>query len=154
VTTMLSLTSLGISFALAKKAAFGALGANLPLMIDPGSLAAIFALMLPVALFFSATMLAIGSFSRTTKEANSYLQPLLMVCIMPALASAIPGLELSNWLALVPVVNVSLASKEILSGTYHWNHLALIFGSTCVYAAAALSAAVALFKRESVLFRT
>jgi sodium transport system permease protein len=44
-------------------------------------------------------------------------------------------------------------SKEILSGTYHWSYILLIFGSTSVYAAAALAAAVALFKRESVLFR-
>jgi ABC-type Na+ transport system ATPase subunit NatA len=51
-------------------------------------------------------------------------------------------------LALVPVVNISLVAKEILSGTYHWSYILLIFGSTSVYAAA-----VALFKRESVLFR-
>jgi sodium transport system permease protein len=31
--------------------------------------------------------------------------------------------------------------------------LALIFGSTCLYAAAALALAVRMFKRESVLFR-
>ena len=64
------------------------------------------------------------------------------------------GVELNSRLALIPVLNVSLVSKEILSGTYHWNHIALIFGSTCFYAAVALTAAVAMFKRESVLFRT
>jgi sodium transport system permease protein len=39
-------------------------------------------------------------------------------------------------------------------GTYHWNYIALIFISSCVYAAAALSIAVKLFEREDVLFRT
>jgi sodium transport system permease protein len=110
-------------------------------------------MMLPVALFFSATMLAIALFSRSTKEAQSYLQPLLVITIMPAVASLLPGVELSSRLALVPVVNVSLVSKEILSGTYHWSYILMIFGSTSVYAAAALAAAVAMFKRESVLFR-
>jgi sodium transport system permease protein len=156
VTTMLSLLSMGASFALLKKLALGG-QTGLPfsfLTIDVASLAAVFGMMLPMAVFFSATMLAIALFSRTTKEAHSYLQPLLIVIIMPAVASLLPGVELNSGLALIPVVNVSLVSKEILSGTYHWNYIVLIFASTCVYAAVALAAAVALFKRESVLFRT
>jgi len=153
-TTLLSLSSMGVSFALVKKLAAGvAKSGALPLTIDPASLAAVFAMMLPMALLFSAAMLAIALFSRSSKEAHSYLQPLLIVTIMPAVASLLPGVELNHWLALIPVLNVSLACKEILSGTYHWNYIALIFGSTCVYAAGALAAAVALFKRESVLFR-
>ena len=156
VTTLLSLSSLGASFALAKRLLFREMGRGLPfpLTMDLASLAAVFVMMLPVALFFSATMLAIALFSRSTKEAQSYLQPLLIAAILPAVASLLPGVELNSRLALVPVVNVSLVSKEILSGTYHWNYILLIFGSTCVYAAAALAAAVAMFKRESVLFRT
>jgi hypothetical protein len=78
----------------------------------------------------------------------------LIVVIIPAVASVLPGVELNYRLALIPVLNVSLVSKEVLSGTFHWHYIALIFGSTCVYAAAALAVAVALFKRESVLFRT
>ena len=156
VTTLLSLFSMGVSFALTKRLAHSGAGGGLPLTltIDPSSLAAVFAMMLPMALFFSATMLAIALFSRSTKEAHSYLQPLLIVTIMPAVASLLPGVELNSRLALIPVVNVSLVSKEILSGTYHWGYIGLIFGSTCVYAAVALAAAVAMFKRESVLFRT
>jgi sodium transport system permease protein len=155
VTSLLSLASMGASFALMKTLHLRGMkgGPALPLMIDLPSLAAVFVMMLPVALFFSASMLAIALFSRSTKEAQSYLQPLLIVTILPAVASLLPGVELSSRLALVPVVNVSLVSKEILSGIYHWNYILLIFGSTSVYAAAALAAAVALFKRESVLFR-
>jgi sodium transport system permease protein len=156
VTTLLSLSSMWASFALAKRLLFREVGKGLPfpLTMDLASLAAVFVMMVPVALFFSATMLAIALFSRSTKEAHSYLQPLLIVTILPAVASLLPGVELSGRLALVPIVNVSLVSKEILSGTYHWNYILIIFGSTCVYAAAALAVAVALFKRETVLFRT
>jgi len=155
VTTMLSLCSTGVSFMLAKKMVSSMAGGGaLPLTMDACSLAEVFVMMLPMATFFSATMLAIGLFSRSSKEAQSYLQPLLILTILPAVASVLPGVELNCRLALIPVLNVSLVSKEILSGTFHWNYIALIFGSTCVYAAAALSVAVALFKRESVLFRT
>jgi sodium transport system permease protein len=44
-------------------------------------------------------------------------------------------------------------SKEILTGTYHWRYIVLIFASSCVYAALALGIAVKLFHREDVLFR-
>jgi sodium transport system permease protein len=152
-TTLLSLSSTGICFALGKRMAASG-GLALPLTIDAGALAAVFLMMLPLAIFFSATMVAIGLFSRSSKEANSYVQPLLVITIMPAVASLLPGAELNARLALVPVVNISLVSKELLSGTCHWNYIAVIFGSTCVYATLAVVAAVALFKREGVLFRT
>jgi sodium transport system permease protein len=52
------------------------------------------------------------------------------------------------------VLNTSLVSKEIISGTYHWNLIAVIFLSSSVYAGVALVVAVKLFQREDVLFRT
>ena len=54
---------------------------------------------------------------------------------------------------LVPILNTSLVCKEIVSGTYHWGFIALIFASSCIYAAVALWVAIRLFQREDVLFR-
>jgi sodium transport system permease protein len=93
-------------------------------------------------------------FSRSVKEANSYLQPLVFLTIIPALAAAAPGVELNYGLALIPVVNVSLATKDIMSGGGHWNYVAVVFGAMSLYGALALAGAVALFDREEVLFRT
>jgi sodium transport system permease protein len=42
----------------------------------------------------------------------------------------------------------------MLSGVFHWNYLTVVFLSMCVYALIAAGAAVSMFKRESVLFRT
>jgi len=55
---------------------------------------------------------------------------------------------------VVPILNVSLVSKEILTGNFPWGMMALVFGSSCAYAALALSAAANMFQREDVLFRT
>ena len=76
-----------------------------------------------------------------------------IIVIIPAVAATLPGIELNTRLALIPILNTSLVSKEILSGTYQWNLIALIFISSCVYAAAALAIAVKMFQREDVLFR-
>jgi sodium transport system permease protein len=78
----------------------------------------------------------------------------MILVIVPAVASMLPGIELTAKLALIPILNVSLLCKELVSGTYHWNFIALIFLSTCVYAAVALFLAVKMFQREDVLFRS
>jgi sodium transport system permease protein len=154
-TACLSLVSNGAALVLLKKVIGDAAKGNaLPLTIDPSALLAVMVMMLPLAIFFSGAMLAIGLYSRSAKEANSYLQPLLIVTIIPAAVAALPGVELNYRLALVPVLNVSLAGREIMSGLFHWNFMAVVFLSMCLYAAVAVAVAVALFKREDVLFRT
>jgi len=114
----------------------------------------VFIMVLPLAVLFSAALLAISLFSKSFKEAQSYISPLMIIVVLPAVAAVLPGVELSASLSLIPVLNTSLVSKEIMSGTYHWKYIALIFGSSCVYAAVAIAIAVKLFQREDVLFRT
>ena len=161
-TMLMSLVSMGVSAVAGgsllagqgmASAAKVAAGSTMP-MIDPFGLLGVFAMILPVAVLFSAVEFSLALFAKSYKEAQSYVSPLLIVIILPAMMSMLPGVELNAKLALVPVLNVSLVCKEMLSGVWHWPYLALIFGSTAVYAAAALAFAVAMFKRESVLFRT
>jgi sodium transport system permease protein len=124
------------------------------LVITWKGIVAVLGMIVPVAVMFSAALLAVALMAKSFKEAQSYLSPLMIVVILPAFSAMIPGLELNPRLALVPILNVSLVSKEILSGTYHWNLIALILLSSSVYAAIALVIAARQFQRESVLFRT
>ncbi len=121
---------------------------------DPLGLIAVLGMVLPIAVLFSAALLAISLFAKSFKEAQSYVSPLIFVIILPAVFGMLPGVELNAKLALVPILNVSLACKELVSGVWSWQYLALIFGSTSLYAAIALALAVRMFNRESVLFRT
>lgn len=127
---------------------------NFVLAVSSKAAAAVFFIILPLAVLFSAGLMAIALFARSYREAQTYTAPLLIVVILPAMASFVPGVELNPKLALIPILNVSLAAKEIFGGVYHWPLLGLIFGSTCVYAAAAMAFAVWQFQREEVLFRT
>jgi len=153
----LSMASMALTFSAVR--AFAARFAQsdataLAVRISPLAIVAVFLMIVPLSVFFSAALLAIALFAKSYKEAQSYLAPLLTVVILPAVVSLLPGVELNVPLSLVPVLNTSLVSKEIVAGTYHWNYLMLIFGSSCVYAAVALWVAVKLFQREEVLFRT
>jgi sodium transport system permease protein len=130
------------------------LGAQVQLSVDPVGAAVALLLMLPLAGLFASALLSISIFAKSFKEAQSYFAPLNMIVILPAFASFIPGMELNVPLSLVPIVNVSLAIKETLSGTYKWGCLALIFASTMVLAAASVAFCAHWFKREEVLFRS
>jgi sodium transport system permease protein len=158
VTAALSVTSMGVSFwAVERFHAFDTAGsdaAELQLSLGPGSVLSVFVMVLPLAVLFSAALMTISLFAKSYKEAQSYVTPMMMVVILPAVAAMLPGVELTSELALVPILNMSLLCKELVTGTYHWNYIAIIFSSTCVYAAAALFLAVKMFQREDVLFRS
>lgn len=153
---ILSVTSMGTSFAILGHSHLmkNSGGQALDLHLGLASVLAVFFMALPLAVLFSALLMTIALFAKTYKEAQSYLTPLTFLVVIPAVASVMPGVELTPKLALIPVLNTSLVCKEIITGTYHWNSIILIFASTCVYAAVAIFVAVKMFQREDVLFRS
>jgi sodium transport system permease protein len=159
VTAALSIASMGTSFAaLHHFHLFNVNGqGNAPalmLHIGPAAIVSIFIMALPLAVFFSACLMAISIFAKSYKEAQTYISPLMIVVIVPAVSALLPGAELNAKMALVPILNASLLCKELVAGTYHWNFIGIIFLSTCVYAAGALFLAIQMFRREEVLFRS
>jgi sodium transport system permease protein len=149
-TAALSISANGLSFLFARGGAMS----KLPLVLDPMALASVCVMMIPLAVFIASMAVAVGLFARSAKEANTYLQPMLLFAIVPAIVAALPGVDFNYALAFIPVLNMSLLCKELLAGTCYWGHVLVVFGSMTFYAALAVAAAVALFKRENVLFRT
>ncbi|MDP2136950.1 MAG: ABC transporter permease [Candidatus Didemnitutus sp.] len=167
-TMVLSLVSMGVSVMLggslfsgsqgtaaAQMAAEtkGAAAASFLPTIDPVGILGVFAMTAPIAVLFAAVLLTVSLFAKSYKEAQSYVSPLIIIVILPAVVGILPGIELSAKTALIPILNLSLVCKEMLSGVWHWQYIALIFGSSCVYAAVALGLAVKMFNREDVMFR-
>lgn len=113
----------------------------------------IFSLLLPISAVFAALLLAISIYARTFKEAQNYISPLSIMIFLPLVAAMMPGVELTTKTALVPIMNVALAIKELIKGTADYGLLALIFGSTLVLASIAIGFCVHWFQQEKVLFR-
>ncbi len=163
-TMCLSLLSMGVSVMLggsiftggktvaAQGAAAGGAPAFMP-SIDPAGIVGVFAMIAPVAVLFAAVLLTLSLFAKSYKEAQSYVSPLIIVIIMPAVVGMLPGIELNAKTALVPILNLTLVCKEMLSGVWNWGYIGLIFASSCAYAAVAIAVAVRMFNREDVIFR-
>ncbi|PTY08495.1 hypothetical protein DB347_02625 [Opitutaceae bacterium EW11] len=157
--TSMALSAVGLVHLFAGKVGAGAKAVNaatgqqLP-MVDPVGVLGVMVMVLPLAVVFSALLFSVSLFAKSHKEAQTYASPILFLTILPAMAAMLPGVELNAKLALIPVLNVSLIGKEMVSGSFRYDMMALIFGSSCLYGAAALAVAVRLFNRESVLFRT
>ncbi len=153
VSSILSISSMTITMIYGVMS-IGSFGDKIALNITPPMILTILLLMIPTACLFSALLMAISIFAKSYKEAQSYVSPLMMVVILPALVSFIPGVELDIKLAFVPLVNVCLAIKEVLLGNFNSLHITVIFISALVYAAFAIFVTHRMFEKESVLFRT
>ncbi|MHB8525456.1 MAG: ABC transporter permease [Candidatus Acidiferrales bacterium] len=151
VTAILSLASVGFA---GRHMMSGAQQQTMNLSISPSTVIAVAVLLLPLTVLFASMLLAVALLAKSYREAQTYVSPLVFVAIAPAIIGALPGVELNWKTALVPILNTSLVSKEVIGGTYHWTMMAAVFGMTCLYAALGLAAAVHMFNREDVLFRT
>jgi sodium transport system permease protein len=111
----------------------------------------LFLTLLPAALLLSSLFIAVGVLARTYKEGQSYLMPLLLLVIFAAVGSTLPGVELSPLLALVPLTNVALLMRELLSGRATLALGTEVIISSFAYAAMGVVLAARVFETEQVL---
>ena len=100
--------------------------------------------------FFSAVLLSLTSFAKSFKEAQAYLIPVMLLSLTPAMLSLMPGITLSGALTILPLINIVLLARDLLSGTVDPNNAFVAIISTFAYAAAALSVAARLFGSDAV----
>jgi sodium transport system permease protein len=100
--------------------------------------------------FFSAVLLSLTSFAKSFKEAQAYLIPVMLLSLTPAMLSLMPGITLTGALTILPLINIVLLARDLLSGTVDPNNAFVAIISTFAYAAAALSVAARLFGSDAV----
>jgi sodium transport system permease protein len=122
-------------------------------ILEPQSILLLISLLLPLTMFFAGIMLSLSMFAKTFKEAQSILTPINFLVIIPVAIGLIPGITLDPKTALIPVLNVSLATKEIVAGTIDFGLLMEVYVSLAVLAGLSLFLASRIFLRETVIFR-
>lgn len=117
------------------------------------SIFAILAIVAPLALLTSSGLLAVSSFARNQKEAQTYIFPFMMAVLFPAMLSSILGAESPFYTAFIPILNIALTMKQVLAGSHTSAYFVTALGSSFIYAFIAVRMVTHLFQRESILFR-
>ena len=122
--------------------------------LDAHTLTLIAVTLVPLAMFAASLMFAIALFARSYKEGQSYLMPLLMVVIFPALMGGLSGMQMTPAMCLIPIFNVSQMIRGILLGDFTTANFAMTTVANLAYAAIAFVIATRQFENENVLFRS
>lgn len=154
VSAILSLTSMVAMWVYGAAWLSNTFGEPIQAAIEPLHMLYAVLMIVPLAGLFAAVLMIVCIFAKSTREAQSYVSPLMILVILPAMMSMMPGNELSASKAWTPVVNISLVLRDILSGTVDPVILGNALLSNTVYAVIAIALTVRVFQRESVLFRT
>ncbi|NRA10747.1 MAG: ABC transporter permease [Crocinitomicaceae bacterium] len=109
----------------------------------------LYALLIPLTVFFAGVMIPIAVYAKSFKEAQSIITPLNIVMVLPAMVGFFPGIELDGTTALIPVVNVVLATKELIAGTLDMGLLALSFAVMIGLAVVAVIVSYKRFDKET-----
>jgi sodium transport system permease protein len=110
--------------------------------------------LVPLAMFAASLMFAIALAARSFKEGQSYLTPLALVVIFPALIGGISGLTMTPALCLIPIFNASQMIRGIMLGDATTANFVITTVANLVYAGIAFFIATRQFENENVLFRS
>ncbi len=118
-------------------------------ILSPTFIVMLYALLCPLIIFFAGIMIPIAVRAKSFKEAQSIISPLNLLIILPAMVGFFPGVELNEVTALIPVVNIVLATKELIAGTLEWHLVAMAFGVMVLLATAAIMLSYRKFESEN-----
>ncbi|MEY3443912.1 MAG: hypothetical protein RLZZ519_2193 [Bacteroidota bacterium] len=122
-------------------------------ILSPASIAALVAMLLPLVVFFAGIMIPATVYAKSFKEAATTLQPLNFIVIMPAAIGMMPGIELNALTAIVPILNVTLITKEIIAGTMNSLYFVEAVASLLVLASVAVLFSFNRFGNEKNILR-
>ncbi len=113
----------------------------------------LFAMLIPLSVFFAGLLSAIVVRASSFKEAQSYVTPLSFVIIIPAMIALMPGVELTWQTVWIPILNIALATKEIIAGTIQPAHYIVVVGSLILLAIVAVFFSLKQFSKETMVLK-
>lgn len=136
-----------------------------PVSLEPGQavtftmtaaqIGLIFLVALTLSAFFAAVELAVSTFARSFREAQTYLTPITFIVIIPWILTEFTSpADIPSWYYMIPVMNGVMAFKELVMGIVNPAHIRDTLVFSAIYVVVALRLAGRIFQRESVLFRS
>jgi sodium transport system permease protein len=104
-----------------------------------------------IGMVFGALMMAVAVTAKSFKEAQNYLTPLYLVCVFPLMLTSLPGIQLDEVTAALPLVNLALCIKQLLLGDLSTGLFFEVLVTTAAWITLAVVLATRVFRMESVL---
>jgi sodium transport system permease protein len=128
---------------------------GIQLSIDLKALGAIFLVALPMIFLASALQMIIATFTRSFKEAQTYVSFLPLIPALPGIGLAFVPIKENLWLMLIPTFGQQLLINQLMRGEAV-NPLDVVVSSaaTIVVSVLLVIIAIRLYQREEILFGT
>ncbi|MCK4234641.1 ABC transporter permease [candidate division WOR-3 bacterium] len=133
---------------------FTQIGRGLTLAIPWLSCLFMLFVMLPLLWFFSSVLVAIGSASRSIKQATTYSSYCLIFVVVLTVFSVLRITVPGRIVFLIPVLNTAILQQQILIGEIYAMNLLITIVSSILYAMIAYLFAKHNFEKEEILLRS
>ncbi|HOB19736.1 MAG TPA: ABC transporter permease [Candidatus Atribacteria bacterium] len=130
-------------------------GGDLSVYVPPLALVLIILITISLGMVFAALQLAVSTFAKSFKEAQTYLSFFIFVAMVPAYATMMmqPD-DISLSMFFIPLLNSIASLKMVLGNVINYSYLGIALGTSAIYVVASLLFAASLFNKEQVLFRS
>ncbi|WP_286317177.1 ABC transporter permease subunit/CPBP intramembrane protease, partial [Romboutsia ilealis] len=104
------------------------------------------------AMVVSAISMCVCSLAKSFKDAQNYITPVILIIMIPSYVSMIPNIELDGFTSTIPVVNISLLIKSVLSFKFDLNLIAVVLISNFAFMILSVFLLSKMFNSEEILF--
>jgi sodium transport system permease protein len=123
--------------------------------IEPLALILTILVTLALGMTFTGIQIALSTYAKSFKEAQTYLSLLMIATILPSYATMfMQPSDVPTFMFALPLLNTFAALKMVLGGIVNYSNLLLALGSSIVFVIIAFLFAARLFNKEKVLFRS
>lgn len=104
-----------------------------------------------IAALVSAVLMCAAVLARSFKDAQTFVTPVYLLCLLPGLVAQMPGFELTSSTALVPIVGPVLLMRSMLLDGVQLDEVFLVCAGSSAWIALAVLLATKLFDSEDVI---
>ena len=117
-----------------------------------GSIPILLLVMIATALLITAFSMCFCIFAKSNKEANNYMTPVMLIVMFASMIGMIPSVVLDYRTVLIPIVNVSLLIKDVMSQQMQLSLAGLVIAINLAYSVLIVWILGKLYDSEDILF--
>lgn len=154
MTAIFSLLSIGgsIFFMMLALPADSGEGIQLPIDMFIKYLPILLLAMITTALLITAFSMCFCVFAKSSKEANNYMTPIMLIAMIASMISMIPTIEFNHVLSLVPIVNVSLLLRDVFGQQMNLTLAGTTIFINAIYSVLIIWILAKMYDSEDILF--